>query len=163
MIRSKIWRFGDNVDTDQIIASQYLLVDDPRLMLDHVFESLRPEFTRNARPGQIIVAGKNFGCGSSREQAAMVLKMRGVDVIIARSFGRIFFRNCINIGLPVVILENLPDHVRDGDEAAVDLERGRVELGRERYDFPEFPPHLMNIIKSGGLLAYINEKRGDGE
>jgi 3-isopropylmalate/(R)-2-methylmalate dehydratase small subunit len=163
MIRSKIWRFGDNVDTDQIIASQYLLVDDPRLMLDHVFESLRPEFSKKAEPGQMIAAGRNFGCGSSREQAAMVLKMRGIAVIIARSFGRIFFRNCINIGLPVIILENMPDRVRDGDEVTVDLERGRVGFGREHYDFPEYPPHLLNIIKSGGLLACINKNRGQGE
>jgi 3-isopropylmalate/(R)-2-methylmalate dehydratase small subunit len=159
MKRLRIWKFEDNVDTDQIIASQYLLVRDPRDMLPHVFESLRPEFAQNAQPGQVIVGGKNFGCGSSREQAAIVLKMLGIAVIIAYSFARIFFRNCINIGLPVIVLEDLVTRVRDGDKLTVDLKRGSVEFGPERYGFPEYPPHLLHIIESGGLLEYVNKNR----
>ncbi|MEJ2663060.1 MAG: 3-isopropylmalate dehydratase small subunit [Spirochaetia bacterium] len=161
MIRSRIWKFGDNVDTDQIIASQYLLVTEPTAMLPFVFQSLDPEFAGTVKPGEIIVAGKNFGCGSSREQAALVLKLLGISVIIAHSFGRIFFRNCINIGLPLVTVEDLSSIVGQGDEVGVDLEQGSVCFGKQVFRFPEYPPHLLAIIKSGGLIEHINTAQED--
>src|SRR5512137_2509907 len=117
MIKGKVWKFGNNVDTDQIISSQYLLLPTIEEMKGYTFESLDPNFARTFKPGEIIVGGSNFGCGSSREQAPLVLKALGAAAVIARSYARIFFRNAINIGLPLIICDELYDAVKAGDEA----------------------------------------------
>lgn len=153
---SRIWKFGDDVDTDQIVASQYLLVPDIGDMLPHVFESLRPGFAGEFSPGGLIVAGRNFGCGSSREQAPIALKALGVAAVIANSFARIFFRNAINIGLPLVTIAEPLDGVGDGDTGTIDFADGTVTIEQTVYGFPPYPSHLSGIISAGGLLSYIN-------
>lgn len=114
---NKVWKFHNDVDTDQIIASQYLLLPDIEAMKQYTFESLDPDFAKKAQPGDLIVAGENFGCGSSREQAPSVLKALGIKAVIAKSFARIFYRNSINIGLPVIVCKDLYEHVEDGGQA----------------------------------------------
>ncbi len=144
------------MDTDQIISSQYLLLPTIDEMKGYAFESLRPEFAASFQEGDIVVGGSNFGCGSSREQAPAVLKELGVSAVIARSFARIFFRNSINIGLPLIICDELYDHVPEGGELLISFEDGTITHNSNSYEFPKFPDHLLNIMESGGLIEYIN-------
>ena len=153
---SKIFTFKNDVDTDQILASQYLLLPNVDEMKGHAFESLSDTFASDVRPGDLIVAGDNFGCGSSREQAPAVLKALGVKAVIAKSFARIFYRNAINIGLPVLISAELSDAVRDGDEAELDLTAGTVTVGGKVYACTKLPPYMQRILNAGGLIAVLN-------
>ena len=153
---SKIFTFKNDVDTDQILASQYLLLPNVDEMKGHAFESLSDSFASDVRPGDLIVAGDNFGCGSSREQAPAVLKALGVKAVIAKSFARIFYRNAINIGLPVLISAELSDAVRDGDEAELDLTAGTVTAGGKVYACTKLPPYMQRILNAGGLIAVLN-------
>ena len=153
---SKIFTFKNDVDTDQILASQYLLLPNVDEMKGHAFESLSDTFASDVRPGDLIVAGDNFGCGSSREQAPAVLKALGVKAVIAKSFARIFYRNAINIGLPVLISAELSDAVRDGDEAELDLTAGTVTAGGKVYACTKLPPYMQRILNAGGLIAVLN-------
>lgn len=152
--------YGDNIDTDRIIPGKYTKTLDTATLAAHVLEDLDPEFSRRVRPGDILVAGRNFGCGSSREQAPVALKAAGVAAVIARSFARIFYRNAINIGLPVVEVE---DHrIQPGDEVSVDLAAGLVvnHTRGETYRAAAMPRQMMDILAAGGLVNYLS-RHGD--
>ncbi len=154
---SKIFTFKNDVDTDQIIASQYLLLPNIDEMKGHAFESLSDTFASEVKPGDLIVAGDNFGCGSSREQAPSVLKALGVQAIIAKSFARIFYRNAINIGLPVLVSPELSDAVQQGQEATLDLSAGTVTVEGKTYTCTKLPPYMQRILNAGGLIAFLNQ------
>lgn len=153
-----IFKFHNDVDTDQIIASQYLLYPTVEEMKSHTFESLDPAFASKVKPGDYVVAAENFGCGSSREQAPSVLKALGVKAVIAKSFARIFFRNSINIGLPVIVCKDLYDHVQDGDEMELSLIDGTVTAGGTTYTCTKLNPYMQEILNQGGLLASLNRE-----
>lgn len=155
-----MWRFGDNVDTDQIIPARYLNILDLKEMATHCFEGAHDTFAREVAPGDVIIAGWNFGCGSSREEAPLVLKSLGVGVIIAKSFARIFFRNAINIGLPVLECPLGLDEIGEGDKVVVDLEEGAlsVPLRGLKYQGNPFPEFLKAIARCGGLKEHVRNK-----
>ena len=158
----KVFRFHTDVDTDQIIASQYLLFPTVDDMKAHAFESLDREFASRVQPGDYVVAAENFGCGSSREQAPAVLKALGVKAVIAKSFARIFYRNAINIGLPVIVCKDLYDHVADGDEMELSLTEGVVTTGGQEYVCTKLPPYMQGILDQGGLIASLNRSGAEG-
>lgn len=154
----KIFCFGSDVDTDQIIASQYLLYPSVAEMAPHCFESLDENFATAVQAGDFVVACDNFGCGSSREQAPAVLKALGVRAVFANSFARIFFRNAINIGLPVIVCENLIERVKPGEELSLDLENGTVTVGGQNYRCTKLPQKMQEILDRGGLIAALNRE-----
>ena len=153
---SRIFTFKNDVDTDQILASQYLLLPNIDEMKGHAFESLSDTFASEVKPGDLIVAGDNFGCGSSREQAPAVLKALGVQAVVAKSFARIFYRNAINIGLPVLVSPELSDAVKEGDEASLDLTAGTVTVGEKTFTCTKLPPYMQRILNAGGRIAFLN-------
>ena len=154
----QIFKFHTDVDTDQIIASQYLLYPTVEEMKSHAFESLDPSFASRVKPGDYVVAAENFGCGSSREQAPAVLKALGVQAVIAKSFARIFFRNAINIGLPVIVCRELYDHVEDGEEMELSLTEGVARVHGQEFPCTRLNPYMQQILNQGGLLASLNEE-----
>jgi 3-isopropylmalate dehydratase small subunit len=154
----KIFKFNQDVDTDQIIASQYLLYPTIDEMKTHTFESLSPDFAGEVKAGDYVVASENFGCGSSREQAPSVLKALGVKAVIAKSFARIFYRNAINIGLPVIVCKELHDHVKDGDEMELDMKEGVVRVNGKEYECTKLPEYMQGILDQGGLIASLNKE-----
>lgn len=151
-----IFKFHTDVDTDQIIASQYLLFPTIDEMKVHTFESLDPDFASSVKPGDFVVAAENFGCGSSREQAPSVLKALGVKAVVAKSFARIFYRNAINIGLPVIVCRDLYDHVSDEDEMELSLTDGIAKANGQEYICTKLPAYMQNILDQGGLIASLN-------
>lgn len=153
---SRVFKFNNDVDTDQIIASQYLLLPNIDEMKGHAFESLDADFASKVSEGDVIVAGDNFGCGSSREQAPSVLKALGVKAVIAKSFARIFYRNSINIGLPVIVCQEMYDNVKAGDEVDVDLTLGTVKSNGKEFSCTKLPEYMQNILNAGGLIASLN-------
>ncbi len=153
----KIFRFHTDVDTDQIIASQYLLFPTIDEMKMHTFESLDKEFAAKVCPGDFVVANENFGCGSSREQAPSVLKALGVKAVIAKSFARIFYRNAINIGLPVIVSKDLYDAVETGDEMELSLTDGVASCKGQEFVCTKLPPYMQGILDQGGLIASLNK------
>ncbi|RKJ07210.1 3-isopropylmalate dehydratase small subunit [bacterium D16-54] len=159
----KIFKFHDDLDTDQIIASQYLLLPTIEEMKNHTFESLDPEFPEKVKPGDYVVGGENFGCGSSREQAPGVLKALGVQAVIAKSFARIFYRNAINIGLPVIVCRELPDAVESGDEMELSMTEGVVRAGGRTFSCTRLPEYMQQILNQGGLIASLNQEVGEWE
>ncbi len=150
----RAWKFGDDVDTDAIIPGKYLVINDPKELAKHVFENVRPDFAKNVKEGDFVVAGENFGCGSSREHAPLSLKALGVYVV-AKSYARIFFRNAINIGLPAFECKET-DKIDDGDELEIDLNRNVVvnKTKGEEYKINPVPDFLREIIESGGLIEF---------
>ena len=146
------------MDTDQIIASQYLLFPTIDEMKQYTFESLDPEFASKVQPGDFVVACENFGCGSSREQAPSVLKALGVKAVIAKSFARIFYRNAINIGLPVIVCKDLYDHVEDQDEMELYLEDGIIKANGQTFTCTKLPAQMQQILDQGGLIASLNKE-----
>lgn len=157
IISGKTWTFGENIDTDVIIPGRYLRTFNPQDLADHVLEGERPDFTENVQKGDVIVAGENFGCGSSREQAPVAIKTAGVDAIIAKSFARIFYRNAINIGLPVIVSDI---EAKDGDIIKIDLANGSLinETSGESARFEPFKEFMLNILEDGGLVNhYLNK------
>ena len=158
MASSQVWKFHNDVDTDQIIASQYLLLPDIDAMKEYTFESLDPSFASKVSPGDLVVAGENFGCGSSREQAPSVLKALGVKAVVAKSFARIFYRNSINIGLPVIVCKELYDHIEDGGTADLDLSKGTVTANGQVFTCTKLPEYMQNILNAGGLIASLNKE-----
>ena len=154
----KIFKFHDDLDTDQIIASQYLLLPSIDEMKAHAFESLDPEFPEKVKAGDYVVGGENFGCGSSREHAPGVLKALGVQAVVAKSFARIFYRNAINIGLPVIVCKELPDQVETGDEMELSLAEGTAAAGGRTYPCTKLPPYMQEILSQGGLMASLNRE-----
>lgn len=155
IIRGNAHLYGDNIDTDAIIAGKYTKTLDLQSLADHVLEDLDPDFRKTVRPGDILVAGTNFGCGSSREQAPLALKTAGVSAVIAKYFARIFFRNAINVGLPVLELADY--QIATGDALAVDLEAGRISNLTQKKDFATstLPSVMIDILNSGGLVNYL--------
>jgi len=162
--KGRAWVLGDNISTDHIISGKYKFkaISSLEEMLPHVFEEVIPNFYERVRKGDIIVAGRNFGMGSSREHAPRLLKMVGVSAIVAKGFARIFFRNAINIGLPVVVASKIPDITENGDEIEVDLTRGIViNLSKGISErFKPYPKEILTILNSGGIIEYI-KKYGD--
>ena len=154
----KIFKFHTDVDTDQIIASQYLLFPTIDEMKTHTFESLDPDFASTVKPGDFVVAAENFGCGSSREQAPGVLKALGVQAVVAKSFARIFYRNAINIGLPVIVCKDLPDDVKTGDTMELSMSDGTAHANGKTYSCTKLPEYMQNILNQGGLIASLNRE-----
>ncbi len=154
----KIFRFHTDVDTDQIIASQYLLFPTIEEMKKYTFESLDADFAKKVQPGDFVVACENFGCGSSREQAPSVLKALGVKAVIAKSFARIFYRNAINIGLPVIVCKDLYDNVADQDEMELLLEDGIIKANGQTFTCTKLPIQMQSILDQGGLIASLNKE-----
>ncbi len=159
-ITGRVWKYGDDVNTDVIFPGKYTYsISDPREMAEHALEDLDPTFVANVQPGDIIVAGKNWGCGSSREQAVICLKEAGVGAIVARSFARIYFRNSINAGLPIVTCDAV-DGVESGDEVTIDFAAGTVTAPTGDYAFPPLSPEVMEILNTGGLIPYSRKQLG---
>lgn len=156
MIRGKVWVFGEDVDTDVIIPGMYLRTKDPKLWAKHVMEGLDPEFAEKVGQGDVVVAGRNFGCGSSREQAPLALKQAGVSCVVAKSFARIFYRNAINVGLPVVEANVL---CAEGDILEVDLSAGTVNMGDRIFQGIKLPDFLLEILQDGGLVAHRKKEK----
>lgn len=149
----RTWKFGDDIDTDAIIPGRFLTIYNPRELAKHAFEGTRDEFAREAGDGDIIVAGSNFGCGSSREHAPIALMGAGVKVVIAQSFARIFFRNAINTGvLPVVCAD--ADKIGDGEKITLNLKKGYVEAGKKKFAIEPVPAFMQGIVDAGGLVNY---------
>jgi 3-isopropylmalate/(R)-2-methylmalate dehydratase small subunit len=154
----KVFKYGDDVNTDVLFPGKYTYTAmEPAEMAQHALEDLDPQFFKRVQPGDIIVAGKNFGCGSSREQAVLAPKYAGVAAVIAVSFARIFYRNCINSGLPALVLPDAARTLEDGDEAEVDLAAGVVRTSKGDFTFPPFPPEVQAILDAGGLIEYLRE------
>ncbi len=155
-LKGRVWKYGDNVDTDVIIPGKYLRTSNFKTFGEHAMEGLDPEF--KPLPGDIIVAGKNFGCGSSREQAPLALKYAGISCVVAKSFARIFFRNAINVGLPIVEAD-VCDVAQKGDMIEVDLDGGKVLIGERVFNSMMLPEFLQDILNAGGLVAYRRGRR----
>jgi 3-isopropylmalate/(R)-2-methylmalate dehydratase small subunit len=157
IFRGRVWKFGNNVDTDVIIPVQYSTGTDPKEMAAHCMEGLDPHFSRKVRAGDIVVAGKNFGCGSSREPAPLAIKGAGISCVIAGSFARIFYRNAFNIGLPLLECMEAQDCIEAGDEIEVDLDSGTIiNLSRdEALQARAIPQFMQELIRDGGLMKHI--------
>jgi len=159
MSRGKVWKYGDNVNTDVIFPGKYTYsVLEPEEMAEHALEDLDPEFAEKVKPGDVIVAGRNFGCGSSREQAAACLKYAGIKAVIARSFARIFFRNAVNQGLPVIQSDEAVDSLETGNSIAIDLKNGAIETSKGKFHFAPLPEFVLELLKEGGLIPYTKKK-----
>jgi len=161
-IYGKAVKFGDNVDTDVILPGEYLVLTDPTELAKHAMEGLDLTFTKRVQGGAIIVAGKNFGCGSSREQAPLALKHAGVKCILAESFARIFYRNAITIGLPVLECPEVSSKVEEGDELVVELKEGKVKNKSNNVTLraTQLPGFIMEILDDGGLIEHLRRRIG---
>lgn len=155
-----VFKYGDNVDTDVIIPARYLNSSDPAELATHCMEDIDKDFVKNVKKGDIIVASKNFGCGSSREHAPIAIKAAGVSCVIAETFARIFYRNAINIGLPIIECPEAAKDIQDGDEVEVDFDSGIIynRTNGRQYQGQAFPEFMQKIIKAEGLINYINQK-----
>jgi len=158
-MEGRVWKFGDNIDTDLIIAARYLNTSDPKVLAKHVMEDAREEFSKEVKKGDIIVAGENFGCGSSREHAPIAIKASGVAAVIAKSFARIFYRNAFNTGLLILEVED-SNKIEEGDILKIDLDKGKIfnKTKNEEYSFKPIPPFMKELLKSGGLINYAKKK-----
>ena len=157
----KIWKFGDHVNTDLIIPARYINSSDPDYLAAHCMEDADPDFAKQVRPGDIIVAGDNFGCGSSREHAPLAIKAAGIAAVVARSFARIFYRSAFNMGLPIFEARDLYGLVRDGDVVEVDGDSGIITVVGEsprRLKSEPIPPFMQELIAAGGLMAHLRKK-----
>lgn len=159
MKKGRVWRYGDSVNTDVIFPGKYTYsIQEPEEMAAHALEDLDPQFSKKVRPGDVIVAGSNFGCGSSREQAATCLKYAGLQAVIAKSFARIFFRNAINQGLPVIQSPQAVENIANGEEIAIDFTRGKIKTKTKSFNFEPLPDYILKILEAGGLIAYVKKK-----
>jgi 3-isopropylmalate/(R)-2-methylmalate dehydratase small subunit len=162
-IRGRAFVFGDNVDTDQIYPGRYLELTEHREIAGHAMEGVDPSFAERVEPGDVVVAGVNFGCGSSREHAVITLKVAGVGAVVARSFARIFYRNAVNQGLPVVEVPDLePSDIEPGGEVAVDLEAGILNHAGKVWRFTPLPASVMEIIDAGGVFRLYSRRAEEG-
>lgn len=157
ILKGRVWKFGHNIDTDVIIPAPYLNLTEPEELAKHAFEPIRPEFSKNVKKGEIIVAGVNFGCGSSREHAPISIKASGISCIIAKSFARIFYRNSFNIGLPLIICPEVFDETEEGDELEIQLAKGRIKnlTKRKGFKFKKFDSFILKLIDAGGLIPLL--------
>ena len=159
---AKAWKVGNNIDTDLIIAARYLNDASDENMRNHCMEDVIPDYANTIAPGDVLVAGSNFGCGSSREHAPISIKVAGTSCVIAESFARIFYRNAINIGLPIIESPEAAKAIDQGDELDSNLEEGVIKnlTKNETYHFEKFPAFIQKIVESGNLLNYVKEKVG---
>ncbi len=159
-ITGKAWKFGNDVDTDAIIPARYLNTSDSRELAAHCMEDADPEFPSKVQKGDIIVAGKNFGCGSSREHAPISIKEAGVSCVIAKSYARIFYRNAFNIGLPILESAEASEDIAEGDQVEVDVNAGVIKniTKNREYTATQVPPFMQNIIAAGGLINYVAQR-----
>lgn len=160
MVTGKVFKYGDNIDTDVIIPARYLNAPSPEELAVHCMEDIDKEFVKNVKPGDIMVGGSNFGCGSSREHAPVSIRANGVSCVIAASFARIFYRNAINIGFPILECPEAAEKINAGDTVSVDFETGIIkdETTGETFQAASFPPFIAKIIEQGGLFEYIKNK-----
>ena len=161
MLKGKVFKFGDDIDTDIIVPATYLSTFDEKQLAKHCMEYTNPEFYDEVKPGDIVVAGKNFGCGSSREHAPIALKGCGVSIVIAKSFARIFYRNALNIGLYILECPDAVDGINQGDEVSVDVDTGVITnvTSGATYKAQPFPKFIQNIIECGGLINAIKANK----
>lgn len=159
-MRGVAWKFRDDVNTDEIIPARYLNTSDPKELALHCMEDIDPNFMEKMSPGDIIVAGRNFGCGSSREHAPVAIQAAGISCVIAESFARIFYRNAVNIGLPIMESKEGAERIREGDVIRVEPEEGKIinETTGEEYQVASFPPFMQEIIGQGGLINYVRAR-----
>ena len=163
MSKGRVWKYGDDVNTDVIFPGRYTYqLMEPAEMAKHAMEDLDPEFAKNVKPADVVVAGKNFGCGSSREQAAACLRAAGVQAVVAKSFARIYFRNAINLGLAVLQCEGASDALNTGDEVEIDFAGGKIISGGSVFKFFPLPDSVIGIIEAGGLIEYTKKKLATG-
>ncbi len=162
IVEGKVWKFGDNIDTDIIIPARYLNTSDPQELAKHCMEGIRPDFAQLVREGDIIVAGRNFGCGSSREHAPIAIKAAGIKAVVAKSFARIFYRNAFNIGLPIVEAEKVVDASKEGDVLKIDLDRGEIVnlTQNQTFKIQPLPDFMKELIADGGLIPHLAKKGG---
>jgi 3-isopropylmalate/(R)-2-methylmalate dehydratase small subunit len=159
VIKGRVWKYGDDVNTDVIFPGKYTYtISDPKEMAKYALEDLDPRFVKEVKPNDIIVAGRNWGCGSSREQAATCLKESGVGAIIAKSFGRIFYRNCLNAALPALTCTEAVDAIKGGEVIEVDLASGTIRCAAGTFQFPPLPAQVMGIFEAGGLIPYTRRQ-----
>ncbi|MCD6154063.1 MAG: 3-isopropylmalate dehydratase small subunit [Syntrophobacterales bacterium] len=159
--QGKVWKFGDNIDTDLIIPARYLNISDGSELAKSCFIDIRPDFAEGVSYGDILVAGRNFGCGSSREHAPLAIKKAGISIVIAKSFARIFYRNAFNIGLPIIESEGAVEGLSEGEEAAVDLANGNIESidNGTIFSTHPIPGFMRELISAGGLVNYIRSSK----
>jgi 3-isopropylmalate/(R)-2-methylmalate dehydratase small subunit len=158
-IHGRVWKYGDDVNTDVIFPGKYTYtVSDPRLMPEHALEDLDPDFAGQVEPGDIIVAGRNFGCGSSREQAVTCLKESGVGAILAVSFARIYYRNCLNAALPALVSSEAFTLLENGNRVTIDLENGSLQYDGGQFSFKPIPESVRMIFDAGGLIEYTRSR-----
>ncbi|WP_408955545.1 3-isopropylmalate dehydratase small subunit [Natroniella sp. ANB-PHB2] len=159
-IKGQAWKYGDDVDTDVIIPARYLNTSEPKELAKHCMEDIDEDFVDNMSPGDLIVAEDNFGCGSSREHAPLAIKAAGVSCVIANSFARIFYRNSINIGLPILECPKAVAGIEEGDQVEVDVDSGLIKnlTKKEEYQAAAFPEFMQELIDAGGLVNYVREK-----
>jgi 3-isopropylmalate/(R)-2-methylmalate dehydratase small subunit len=159
IMKGKVWKFGDDVDTDVIIPGRYLVYTDPEVLCKHCMEGLDTEFYKKVNKGDIIVGGKNFGCGSSREHAPIAIQATGIEAIIAESFARIFYRNSTNIGMPLLEAPGISKFLNQGDEIEIYVDEGLIiKKDGSKHEFKKLPSFMINILEKGGLIEYLKEK-----
>jgi len=160
-LEGRVWKFGSDIDTDAIIPARYLNQSDPKQLAKHIMEDERPGFSKEVKRGDILVADKNFGCGSSREHAPLALKEAGISCIIARSFARIFYRNGLNIGLPLLESQEAFEEIEEGDRIRVDLSTGEIFdlTKKKKFLSASLPPFMQELLKDGGLIPHLRKKR----
>ena len=158
-MEGRVWKFGDNIDTDLIIAARYLNTSDPDELAKHIMEDADPEFVKKMQKGDIIVAGDNFGCGSSREHAPIALKAAGIGAVVAQSFARIFYRNAFNMGLMIFELKDT-SKIDEGDIISIDVDSGKIinKTKNETYEFTPIPPFMQELVDAGGLIEYAKKE-----
>lgn len=162
IVKGRVWKLGDKIDTDRIYPGRYLPILDPKEMAQHALEGVDPELHKKIKPGDILVAGIHFGCGSSREQAVHCLKALGIGCIVAKSFARIFFRNAIHLGLPVIECKEAVEQIQEGEMVSIDFENGILTTSRANFQFSPFHPMVQEILHAGGLIPYIKQKSKGG-
>ena len=158
-MKGKVWKFGDDIDTDIIVPGRYLIYTDEETLSEHCMEGLDPDFKSKVNPGDFILGGKNFGCGSSREHAPIAIKGCGISAVIAESFARIFYRNATNVGVPLLEAPGISTIIEDGEEIQVDMDNGLIisESGKE-IEFKKLPPFMLEILEEGGLINYLKKQ-----
>lgn len=160
ILRGKVWRFGNDIDTDAIIPARYLNTSDPKELARHIMEDADKNFPNKVKTGDVIVAGKNFGCGSSREHAPIAIKAAGIQAVIAKSFARIFYRNAFNIGLPIFESAEVSERIKEGDEVEIDADNGIIKdlTKGEEYTAKPIPSFMQELISAGGLVEWTKKR-----
>ena len=160
ILKGRTWKFGDNIDTDAIIPARYLNTSDPKELAKHVMEDADKNFASKVKGGDLIVAGANFGCGSSREHAPIAIKAADIQAVVAKSFARIFYRNAFNIGLPIFESEEASEKIKEGDEIEIDADKGKIRnlTKGEEYTAKSIPPFMQELISAGGLIEWTRKR-----